>query len=276
MEPASPLCKPAARAEGGNSGHRCLSSPQTKTFKVSLLLWLHFSPLCSLSLSLCPSLQTKIVSYPWKINIMGCRWQSLHSYHSFTAADKIPGFSPSFLFWCVLAQSCCSPVLRWVWLCEAASLCTAPFQFLRLCKHTSPFFFTSSLSLALRLSLSPSIEADEGWGWRGGSVGTQKALCLGSFHMVSFKLAYWTHYAIIYFHIQHRDVEGTVGPTLFSPPLSFPVLTHFPAMHTGQRNPNKEGELSVKKTHSYSCLSRGICWCKWWKLFPIQTPEHPV
>lgn len=59
-----------------------------------------------------------------------------------------PPFSFLFFFFFV-GWVCCSPVLRCVWLCEAARVCTAPFQFLRVCEHTSPFYlFSPSLSLA--------------------------------------------------------------------------------------------------------------------------------
>ena len=152
--------------------------------------------------------------------------------------------SPPFLFGFFL-QLTCTPVGLAVWGSECVY---CPFS-VPTSLHTHLPLFTS---LSRSLSLSPSPSRNRGrrrMRVGGGSVGTQKALCLGSFHMVSFKLAYWTHYAIIYFHIQRRDVEGTRGPhsVLLPPPpflFSFFWTIFFPAMHTPwQTNPNKEWKL---------------------------------
>lgn len=132
-------------------------------------------------------------------------------------------------------------MLRCVWLFEAARVCTGPFQFLRVCEHTSPFYLFSPTP---PLSLSRSVEADEGWGGVGGGQLEHRRLFVWDF-FIWFPSSLHTeraHYAIIYFHIQRRDVEGPVGPrSVLSPLLCF-ILDPFPnRAHPGRKkNPKKE------------------------------------
>lgn len=68
-------------------------------------------------------------------------------------------------------------------------------------ERTPPPFTSPSLSMCFAAFLAQPRQTKKWGGLRGGSAGAQRALCLGSLHMVSFKLAYWTHYSIIYFYI---------------------------------------------------------------------------
>lgn len=165
--------------------------------------------------------QAKIVSsYPIKINLIGCKWQSLvQAKIKFHDSLKQPPHTPSLFF------SSFFLLVRF-----AAHLCSGASGCLRLrgcvlalfssyeCASTPPLF-TSSLPLPLSLSLSLSRSR-----WRmgvGGSVGTQKALCLGFFHMVSFKLAYWTNTLCHnIFSYSTQGCWGTSGPPLCSLPTS--------------------------------------------------------
>lgn len=100
----------------------------------------------------------------------------------------------------LLMQLTCTLAGLAVWGSEGEH---CPFSLPTTSNTHLPLLPLLSLSLHVFHRLSHSAEADEEVGrlGGGGSAGAQKALCLGSLHMVSFKLAYWTHYGIIYFYI---------------------------------------------------------------------------
>lgn len=189
------ISEPFLQARDKNCSYRCLSSSQTKTFKVSLLFF-------SGPLHPPPSLQAMIVSYPVKMNTTGCRWP-VCSGHSSAATDsrirrsllRLSGGGPGLLM-----QLTCTLAGLAVWGSEGEH---CPFSLPTTSNTHLPLLPLLSLSLHVFHRLSHSAEADEEVGrlGGGGSSGAQKALCLGSLHMASFKLAYWTHYGIIYFYI---------------------------------------------------------------------------
>ena len=282
----APSAQPAAHAEGEKQRPQMFVIYSNKDFQK-----FPSSPLLQFTASLPPSLPLFFLSpSPNKDSVLPRT--DKHNVLQVTKSAAATGSqrqikfqdSPPFLFGFFFLFFCSSPVLRWVWPCEAASVCTAPFQFLRVCTHTSPFL-PLSLSLSLALSHTPSPSRNRGrrrMRVGGGSVGTQKALCLGSFHMVSFKLAYWTHYAIIYFHIQRRDVEGTRGPhSVLLPPLPFLLsfLDPFffpPCTHRGRQIQIKsENYLSEKSTAEFVNAVAGCFWkirLEHRKRFPLWTP----
>lgn len=107
--------------------------------------------------------------------------------------------------------------------------------------------FLPLLSHSLSLSLAQSKQTKDGVGWGGVGVGGQlehRRLFVWDF-FIWFPSSLHTeraHYAIIYFHIQRRDVEGPVGPrSVLSPLLCF-ILDPFPnRAHPGRKkNPKKE------------------------------------
>lgn len=90
-----------------------------------------------------------------------------------------------------------SPVLPSASVCMWWLVCTAPFQV--LLAFTSPSVSHGvTLSFSLSLSLSQTERREKGV-WTSRNWNTEFFVWL--LHMVSFKHAYWTHYAIIYFHI---------------------------------------------------------------------------
>lgn len=194
--------------------------------------------------------QAKIVSsYPIKINLIGCKWQSLvQAKIKFHDSLKQPPPHPlPFLFF----SSFFLLVRFAAHLCSGASGCLrrrgcvlALFSSYE-CASTPPLF-TSSLPLPL--SLSRSVEADEGWGW-GGQLEHRRLFVWDFFIWFPSSLhTERTHYAIIYFHIQRRDVEGPVGPrSVLSPLLCF-ILDPFPnRAHPGRKkNPKKEWKVCRK------------------------------
>lgn len=215
-----------------------------KDFQSFLPLLPQFVAFPGLSL---PFPQAKIVSsYPIKINLIGCKWQS---------EDKIPWLIKAtpphplpFLFFFFLLVRFAAH------LCSGASGCLrrrgcvlALFSSYK-CASTPPLF-TSSLPLPLSLSLSLSRSRRRmGVGW-GGQLEHRRLFVWDFF--IWFPSSLHTeraHYAIIYFHIQRRDVEGPVGPrSVLSPLLCF-ILDPFPnRAHPGRKkNPKKEWKVCRK------------------------------
>lgn len=235
--PSPPSSLHSHYQKGGKkiAADRCLSSAKRSTFKLSLVFFSWYVG-CN-SCSFRPITKTR--SYPARINIQGYRCGLLQQ----STTGKSPALS---------APSCLACAGEVAHLCCSGSDCVRQPECV-YCPFYSSFRLTHTQNLLplLPLLCSPSFHLSLNWNRRrtglgGGSLGPQRALCLGAFHMVSFKLAYWTHYAIIYFHIQPRDVERPVGPTLFSYTPPSPLTPHPPPLlspprplASWQRNPNK-------------------------------------
>lgn len=110
-----------------------------------------------------------------------------------------------------------------------------------------PFLPLLSHSLSLSLSLSQSRRR---MGWGGGGQLEHRRLFVWDFFIwfPSSLHTERTHYAIIYFHIQRRDVEGPVGPrSVLSPLLCF-ILDPFPnRAHPGRKKKSKERVKSMQE-----------------------------
>lgn len=187
---------------------------------------LAFSPPHSLSLSL----QIKIVSYLVKINIMGCKWHSLHQAITVSQQQKQnPGFSSPSCLACVglIMLLTCTPVSLAVWGSKSVH---CPFSVPTTHTHTSPFTSPLSLPPCLSLSLSLSqLKQTKDGGGRGVSWNTEGSLSgIFSYGFLQACILNTLCYNIFSYSTQGcwgtRGPHSVLSPTPFVPwPIFLPL-----------------------------------------------------